>query len=73
MFDYLRAYRAVQGKRTPSVAKKGRKMKTERVVVLFLAILLLVVAGGLVWLSHSSMMPPTQKVEQAIPDDRIPR
>lgn len=48
-------------------------MKTERVVVLFLAILLLVFAGGLVWLSHSSMMPPTQKVEQTIPDDRIPR
>jgi hypothetical protein len=48
-------------------------MKTERVVMLFLVLLLIVIAGGLVWLSHSSMMPPTQKVEQAIPDDRIPR
>lgn len=48
-------------------------MKTERIVAMFLVILVIIVAGGLVWLSHSSMMPPTQKVEQAIPDDRIPR
>lgn len=48
-------------------------MKTERIVVLILIILLVVGAGGLVWLSHSTMMPPTQKVEQAIPDDHIPR
>ncbi len=48
-------------------------MKTERVVVLILALFLVIAIGGLVWLSHSSMMPPTQKIEQTIPDDRIPR
>jgi hypothetical protein len=48
-------------------------MKTGKIVGLILAVLLLVIVGGLVWLSHAPMMPPVQKMEQAIPDDHIPR
>jgi len=48
-------------------------MKTRRTIVILLAVLLLVLLGGLVGLAHAPMMPSTQKVEQAIPDDRIPR
>lgn len=48
-------------------------MKTERIIGLMLVLVLAVVAAGLIWLSNNSMMPATQKVEQAIQDDRIPR
>ncbi len=48
-------------------------MKTGRIVAIVAAVLLLVLAGGLVALAHAPMMPPVQKMEQAIPDDHIPR
>lgn len=48
-------------------------MKLERIVLLVLAILVALGAGGLIGLSRASLMPPVQKVEQAIPDDHIPR
>jgi hypothetical protein len=36
-------------------------------------IILVLLAGGFLWLANSNMMPPTHAVEQAIPDDHIPR
>jgi hypothetical protein len=36
-------------------------------------ICLLLIAIGILWLANAPLMPPTQTVNQAIPDDRIPR
>ena len=33
---------------------------------------LLLAAGGIFWLANAPLMPPSQTVMQAIPDDRIP-
>ncbi|MBV8060169.1 MAG: hypothetical protein JO126_07020 [Alphaproteobacteria bacterium] len=34
---------------------------------------MVVFLGGLIWLAGSHIAPPKQKVEQTIPDERIPR
>ncbi len=35
-------------------------------------VLLLIIVGGALWLSNAHVMPPTQKMELAVPDERIP-
>jgi hypothetical protein len=47
-------------------------MKTGKIVMLIGIFGLAVIAGGLVWLAQAPIMPPVQKMEQAIPDDHIP-
>ena len=47
-------------------------MKTRESIAVVLVFLLVVLAGGALWLANARMMPPVQKVEQLIPDDRIP-
>jgi hypothetical protein len=41
-------------------------------VAVVVGVLLLLIAGGVLWLSNAHVMPPTQKTELAIPDERIP-
>ena len=48
-------------------------MNSQSLVAVIVGVLLLVVAGGALWLSNARVMPPTQKTELAIPDERIPR
>lgn len=43
-----------------------------RTLILAGLVLLVVVAGGLTTLALSDMKPSPQKVEQEIPDDRLP-
>ncbi|MDE1900451.1 MAG: hypothetical protein KGI37_02260 [Alphaproteobacteria bacterium] len=48
-------------------------MNSRSFVAVVAGFLLLVVAGGALWLSNAHVMPQTQKMELAIPDARIPR
>lgn len=48
-------------------------MKSQTVIALIAGCLLLIIGGGALWLSNANVMPPTQKTELAIPDERIPR
>lgn len=41
-------------------------------VAVIAGVLLLIIAGGALWLSNAHIMPPTQKMELAVPDERIP-
>jgi hypothetical protein len=45
--------------------------QTIRIGAILLALVLLA-GGGVLWLANAHIMPTTQTVEQAIPDDRIP-
>jgi phage shock protein PspC (stress-responsive transcriptional regulator) len=47
-------------------------MKTEKIVTIVFLAFFMVAVGALVWLAQAPIMPPMQKVEQAIADDRIP-
>lgn len=47
-------------------------MKTERIVMLVIVLLLLAGGVGMISLANARMMPATHTVEQSIPDDRIP-
>jgi hypothetical protein len=47
-------------------------VKSQSLVAVIAGILLLIVAGGVLWLSNAHVMPTTQKTEMAIPDERIP-
>ena len=48
-------------------------MKSGKIALIIIILVLLGVAGGLVWLSKAPLMPPIEQTEQVIPDDRIPR
>ncbi|MGE3624408.1 MAG: hypothetical protein AB7H77_11135 [Bdellovibrionales bacterium] len=50
-------------------------MKTKPVTLAGLAILLclLLGAGGILWLARADLMPPVHTVNEALPDDHIPR
>lgn len=45
---------------------------TNSLIAVVAGVLLLLVAGGALWLSNAHIMPPIQKTELAIPDERIP-
>jgi hypothetical protein len=49
------------------------KSHSQSLIAVVAGILLLIIAGGALWLSNAHIMPPTQKTELAIPDERIPR
>lgn len=44
-----------------------------RYVVAGLVLIVFLVVGGLVVLTNSSISPPTEKVEQLVPDSQLPR
>ena len=48
-------------------------MKISKAIVIFLIIVVFVLAAGFIWLSQTKLMPPQQKVDQAIQDDSIAR
>lgn len=48
-------------------------MKTQSLVAVAAGFLLLVIAGGALWLSDARIMPPVEKVELVVPDERLPR
>jgi hypothetical protein len=48
-------------------------VNSQSYVAVVAGILLLVIAGGALWLSNARVMPPAQKVELVIPDERLPR
>jgi hypothetical protein len=41
-------------------------------VTIGIAILAVLAGAGVLWVADAHVMPPTQKIEQTIPDDRIP-
>lgn len=45
---------------------------TNSLVAVIVGVLLLFIAGGALWVSNAHIMPSTQKMELAIPDERIP-
>jgi hypothetical protein len=47
-------------------------VKAKSIACIGLVVLVLVLAAGLVFLANAHVTPPTQKVEQSIPDDHIP-
>jgi len=47
-------------------------VNSQSLVAVIAGLLLLVIAGGTLWLSNAHVMPLTQKTELAIPDERIP-
>ena len=47
-------------------------MNSQSLVAVVTGVLLLIMAGGVLWLSNAHVMPPTQKIELTIPDERIP-
>ena len=47
-------------------------MNSQSLIAVIIGILLLIIAGGALWLSNAHVMPPVQKTELAIPDERIP-
>ena len=47
-------------------------MNSQSLIAVIIGILLLILAGGALWLSNAHVMPPVQKTELAIPDERIP-
>lgn len=48
-------------------------MNSQSIVAVCAGFLLLVMAGGALWLSNAHIMPPTQKMELVVPDERLPR
>ena len=50
----------------------SQSSRPNSLVAVIAGLLLLVIAGGALWLSHARVMPPAQKVEMTIPDERIP-
>jgi len=48
-------------------------MRNDRIIAILVGIFLFVFVGGMIWLASTPMMPAPQKMEQAIPDDHIPR
>lgn len=48
-------------------------MNSQSLVAVIGGFLLLAIAGGALWLSNAHIMPPTQKVELVVPDERLPR
>ena len=48
-------------------------MNSQSLIAVVAGVLLLIVAGGALWLSNANIMPPQQKTELAVPDERIPR
>jgi hypothetical protein len=47
-------------------------VNSQSLVAVIAGILLLIIAGGALFLSNAHIMPPTQKTELTIPDARIP-
>jgi hypothetical protein len=50
-------------------------MKTNRLAVMGVIVIILAVlaAAGILWLGEAPVTPPTQTINQVIPDDHIPR
>ena len=48
-------------------------MRQQKLTLIIMTALAVVAVGVIVWLASAPAMPPVQKMEQAIPDDRIPR
>jgi hypothetical protein len=50
-------------------------MKSNRMAIIGLAALIaiLLITIAIFWLANAPIMPPVKAVNQAIPDDRIPR
>ena len=47
-------------------------MNSQSLIAVIVGILLLIIAGGALWLSNAHVVPPVQKTELVIPDERIP-
>lgn len=48
-------------------------MNSQSFVAVIAGFLLLVIAFGTLWLSNARVMPPEQKMELVVPDERLPR
>jgi hypothetical protein len=50
-------------------------MKSNRMAIIGLAVLIVILLVGvaILWLANAPIMPPVKAVNQAIPDDHIPR
>lgn len=44
-----------------------------RILLILVLLILLALAGGVVYLASWDMPPPVQTIERPIPDDRLPR
>ena len=47
-------------------------MNSQSLIAVIVGILLLIIAGGALWLSNAHVVPPVQKTELVIPDERLP-
>lgn len=48
-------------------------VNSQSMVAVGTGFLLLIIAGGALWLSNAHIMPQTQKMELVVPDERLPR